>query len=181
MMPGADYSPTRRTADHRADSLARLKHLTRNLRAKSAEIMLGRARQGEGDANGTARGRIVQFLEKKGMPMHIRSSDDPFLPKITIREVLLGWGLLSLAVIALFAFGAFSPCTHAGTHVTALTSELEPHRSATILDDLDSETDRVGMLAGLEADNEIPNRNSTGRIEPMPSSCNSVRAAPVSG
>ena len=115
------------------------------------------------------------------MPRHVRSFDDPFLPKITIREVLLGGGLLSLAVIALFAFEAVSPCAHAGTQVTALTPELEPHRSATNLDDFEDETDRVHTLAGLEADNEILNRNSTRRIEPTPGTCIPVRAALVSG
>ena len=115
------------------------------------------------------------------MPRHVRSSDDPFLPKITIREVPLGWALLSLAVIELFAFGAVSPCAHAGTRLTALTPELEPHRSVTNLDDFEDETDRVNTLAGLEPDNEILNRDSARRIEPTPSACMPVRAALVSG
>ena len=86
-----------------------------------------------------------------------------------------------MAVIALFAFEAVSPCAHAGTQVTAQTPELEPHRSVTSLDDFEDETDRVNTLAGLEADNEILNRDSTRRIEPTPSNCMPLRAALVSG
>jgi len=86
-----------------------------------------------------------------------------------------------LAVIALFAFEAVPPYADACTQVTARTPELEPHRSATNFDDFEDDTDRVHKLAGLEADHEILNRNSTRRIEPTPSTCILVRAVLVSG